>query len=1057
MKVIERALISAVLGLGLALAFAMPAAATEYPAGFDERKIAGGLTAPTAAAWAPDGRVFVAEKRGTLKVVPAGETAGTTILNISGHVSSYGDRGLLGVAVDSAFSVNGFVYLLYTYDVNRLSPDSPSRTVSRLTRIKVNPDNTLVNPSHPETVLLGSHVSGPCPAARNISDCIPSEGASHSIGTVRSAPDGTLYVGSGDASSFNSVDSMAFRTYDERSFAGKIIHVDRNGNGLPGHRFCPADKNLTHVCTKLHAKGFRNPFRFALRPNGGLTVGDVGWNTREEIDLIGRGGSNYGWPCYEGTIRTPGYRDRPECSAQYAKEGGPQENLSPTHDYTRRTGGAAVVGGPTYTGDEYPTTYRGAVFFGDFARGFVKRLELDDRSRVTAVRNFATGWFGTDLGLTPTGDLAYVDFGTGAPGTGSVKRAFYSPGNRRPEAVAVSSPSFGPVPLSVGFDATGSSDRDGDPLSYDWDFGDGSEHSSETQPSHLYAREGRYTATLTVTDGQGGSDTQAAPIDVGNSPPTPGIELPLGGSRYRDGTAVKLKGSATDPEQGSLAASSLHWRVSLHHGDHVHPVRELDGVAAGEFRAGDDHDADSFYEISLTALDERGASSTRTIEIYPEIVGLSLDSSPGGAPLSYGGRSATAPEHKRTAVGYRTTVSAAWRFARAGRLYAFVRWSDGGARVHDVTIPARATRLVALYHELADKAAGAPATASSVEGPGRGPRRAVDRDFTTRWSPASKNGQWWQVDLRRPRVVDQVWLDWGAAYPLRYEILTSNDGHRFRRAAQVSLDEPRVEKTRLPARLARYVRVRSLRVTRRGISLFDARVFGSPDPSASATRYRDGVLQSRTLASYWRLGDGDTTAADAAGINHGTYRGTIPAPGLIAGGSDRARRFDGRDDFVDLRPGLFGAPPQVSVEAWFRPARARRSGREILVTDAAQAFADGFTLAVDNAGRPLFGVATRSTRRASATSPGSLKAGSTYHLAGTYDGSWLRLYVNGVERRAVRFSGGIRYLAGRDLLFGKPHSTRPPVHLSGRLDEVALYRGALSAATVKAHRRAGSP
>jgi hypothetical protein len=214
------------------------------------------------------------------------------------------------------------------------------------------------------------------------------------------------------------------------------------------------------------------------------------------------------------------------------------------------------------------------------------------------------------------------------------------------------------------------------------------------------------------------------------------------------------------------------------------------------------------------------------------------------------------------------------------------------------------------------------------------------------------------------------------------------------------------------------MRVRSLRVTRRGISLFDARVFGSPDPPASATRYRDGVLQSRTLASYWRLGDGDTTAADAAGINHGTYRGTIPAPGLIAGGSDRARRFDGRDDFVDLRPGLFGAPPQVSVEAWFRPARARRSGREILVTDAAQAFADGFTLAVDNAGRPLFGVATRSTRRASATSPGSLKAGSTYHLAGTYDGSWLRLYVNGVERRAVRFSGGIRYLAGRDLLFG---------------------------------------
>ena len=87
-------------------------------------------------------------------------------------------------------------------------------------------------------------------------DCIPSEGPSHSIGTVRSAPDGTLWVGSGDASDFGTVDPTALRTYDEQSMSGKPLHVDRDGRGLPGHPFCPSDTDLDHVCTKLHSKGF---------------------------------------------------------------------------------------------------------------------------------------------------------------------------------------------------------------------------------------------------------------------------------------------------------------------------------------------------------------------------------------------------------------------------------------------------------------------------------------------------------------------------------------------------------------------------------------------------------------------------------------------------------------------------------------------------------------------------------------------------------------------------------------------------------------------------------
>ena len=106
------------------------------------------------------------------------------------------------------------------------------------------------------TTILGSH-DGPCPAPSNTVDCIPSEGFSHSIGSVRSAPDGTLWVGSGDASSLNFVDELALRTYDTQSMAGKIMHIDRNGNGLPGHPFCPANNGCSTSGSGSHAGSYR--------------------------------------------------------------------------------------------------------------------------------------------------------------------------------------------------------------------------------------------------------------------------------------------------------------------------------------------------------------------------------------------------------------------------------------------------------------------------------------------------------------------------------------------------------------------------------------------------------------------------------------------------------------------------------------------------------------------------------------------------------------------------------------------------------------------------------
>jgi glucose/arabinose dehydrogenase len=512
-----------VLAGALLLTLTAPAAhATSYLPGFEERPVVGGLSEPTAMAWAPDGRLFVIEKPGRLKVVEPDGTSATTILDISSRVNDFHDRGLLGVAVDSAFASNSYIYLLYTYDVSPLTADSDGPMVSRLERYMVGPSNVVGSP----TVLLGSYAEGACPSPSNSVDCIPSDSVTHSIGTVRSAPDGTLWVGSGDAA--DSVDPLTFRTYDEQSMAGKILHVDRDGRGLPGHPFCPSDTDLDHVCTKVWAGGFRNPFRFKLRPRGGLAVGDVGLGSREELDLIPTGdggGMLYGWPCYEGSARTPGYRDRVECGDEYAKEGTPNAHVAPDYEYARDGMSAAVLGGPTYTGTQYPASYRDDVFVGDYALGFIRKANVDAQGRIVSVDDFATEWSGVDLEPDPNGDLAYASFGDGSPGSGSIRRIVYSPGNASPVAMASAAPISGQSPLDVSFTGSSSTDPDGDPLSYDWDFGDGSAHSSQANPTHRYTTNGAFTAQLTVSDGRGLSGTDTVTISLGD-PPVASIDSP---------------------------------------------------------------------------------------------------------------------------------------------------------------------------------------------------------------------------------------------------------------------------------------------------------------------------------------------------------------------------------------------------------------------------------------------------------------------------------------------------------------------------------------------------
>jgi glucose/arabinose dehydrogenase len=684
----------------------------DLPAGFAEIPLAEGLADPTALAYAPDGRMFIAEKAGRVRVVSAaGSLRGAPVIDIGGHVATAGDRGLLGIAVDSDFATNGFVYLLYTYDEDAAHPTAEK--TARLTRIKVLPDDSVANALSPETVLLGTTGTAPCPAPADTSDCMPSTSDSHTIGTVRADPDGTLWVGAGDGAQYNYMDPTALRAYDERSMAGKIMHVDRQGRGLPGHPFCPGVTDLTLVCTKLYAKGFRNPFRFQLRPGTTPVVGDVGWDTSEELDLIGPGLS-YGWPCYEGTNRTVHYDTLPECQAEYATQ--PPSQTPPAYHYDRPYGvGGAIVAGPQYTGTRYSAPYRNAWFFGDYAQGWIKAYDLVNGTP-TNVRTFAgSGFTGVDLETTPEGDLVYVYFGDGSANTGSVNRIVF--GNAPPPATAHATPASGPSPLTVQLSADVAVDPDGDAVSYAWDFdSDGSTDATTRVASHVYTTSGVHTAALTVTDARGLASHDSVDIAVDEAPPVATIDAPVDGSLFRHGTPVPLRGSAHDAVDGNLTGDALQWRIVLHHGNHIHLVASGLPGAVQSFTPAGDHDADSYYEIEFTATDSAGQQDTRTVAIRPDTIALTLASSPPGATLSYSARAYMTPATLTSAIGYRTSVSAPEALIAGGTTYQFDSWSDGGARSHQFVIPAEDRTLTARYRAAGGTPAVPPGSAAEVLG-----------------------------------------------------------------------------------------------------------------------------------------------------------------------------------------------------------------------------------------------------------------------------------------------------------------------------------------------------
>jgi len=369
----------------LLLAFEPGAAQTDIhqppplPPGFTQSLVAEGLTNPVTMELAPDGRLFVAEKAGRLRIVKNGELLQTPFLSLA--VDTFGDGGLVGLALDPSFAQNRFVYVFYSRALR------PVRNrVSRFTASSSSPD---VAEPDGELVLV---------------DDIPADIGNHNGGALRFGLDGKLYIGVGDGAA-NPMGAQSLSTLN-----GKLLRINPDGS-------IPTDNPFVDepdARAEIWAYGLRNPFTFAVQPGtGAIFINDVGQGLWEEVNLA-VAGANYGWPLCEGRCSMPGLVD-------------------PTYVYSHDVG-CAIAGGAFYPGGQFPSSYAGAYFFADFMAGWISVLDLARNEAVP----FAVDVRGpVDLRIDSDGALYYLSFERGA-----VYRIHYAgetdgPGSAiRPEDVA---------------------------------------------------------------------------------------------------------------------------------------------------------------------------------------------------------------------------------------------------------------------------------------------------------------------------------------------------------------------------------------------------------------------------------------------------------------------------------------------------------------------------------------------------------------------------------------------------------------------------------------------
>jgi len=291
---------------------AQGAAAPTEPGFTDSPVVRSGLTNPTDMEFAPDGRLFVTEDAGKLRIAkPDGTLA--TFLNISTKLDSNGERGLLALTFDPNFSTNDYVYLHYTKKATSTTPSH-----NRIVRLTASGDRAVAG-SEKLIFRLGNQTAA----------------TDHQGGALDFGKDGKLYISTGD----NARGTVAQQL---TNLFGKMLPINKSGTVPTDNPFYTTTSGSNRA---IWALGLRNPFKFAVQPGtSNIFINDVGQDNWEEINR-GAPGANYGWHICEGAHDYAGTPGEANCEA-------PPPYTPPFYEYPHEgdplDSGCSITGGVFY-------------------------------------------------------------------------------------------------------------------------------------------------------------------------------------------------------------------------------------------------------------------------------------------------------------------------------------------------------------------------------------------------------------------------------------------------------------------------------------------------------------------------------------------------------------------------------------------------------------------------------------------------------------------------------------------------------------------------------------
>ncbi|MCD9017091.1 PQQ-dependent sugar dehydrogenase [Parachryseolinea silvisoli] len=615
--------------------------AQTFPAGFSRVQVAS-VSNPTVMAFAPDGRIFVAQQNGVLRVIKNGTLLATPFLQLT--VNSSGERGLIGIALDPNFSTNQYIYLYYTL------PDGSRNRISRFT-------------GNGDVVVPGSEVV--------VLNLDPLSSATNHNGGAMHFKNGLLYVAIGENA--NGANAQNLDTYH-----GKLLRINPNGSIPAGNPFTTGSEQRRRVW----AYGLRNPYTFDIQPGTGrVFLNDVGQSTWEEINDATTGGRNFGWPTAEGNSTNANF-------------------TNPVFAYPHGSGdgtGCAITGGVFFnpTSTNYPAQYTGRYFYQDLCNRWINVLDL---SGATPVRSpFATGLgnnaLSIDVGLD--GNLYYLERSAGA-----LFRIIYSVNNA---PAIVTQPASQTVtagqPVTFSVTATGTA-----PLSYQWQRNNanitGATSASYTIANTQASHAGTYRVIVSNSAGSVTSSNATLTVNAFNAPPEAQIVTPAAGALYSGGQTIQFSGSATDPEQGTLPASAFTWFVDFHHDTHNHdgpPVAS--GVTSGSFvipTSGETSD-NVWYRLYLVVTDAGGLRDTVYRDILPRKSTITLVTQPAGMQVTLDGQPVTTPISDLSVEGIERSIGVVSPQTFNGQTYVFDRWLHGGSATQTIATPVNDVTYTAVY------------------------------------------------------------------------------------------------------------------------------------------------------------------------------------------------------------------------------------------------------------------------------------------------------------------------------------------------------------------------